>query len=200
MHRKKFWEKVFLIFLFPGFPSNFPIWELQDILRKKSKNSKSLIISMALLELSQSISPNCPAEKGSGHGCKSWRGWGEGSCPQTWLKWGKTFKTTLKYSEIREPGIYPGFWSRVVCWLNPGVSLNLDPSPSQLFGVGSTVRTSLGKVKKIKSLIVLLALLELSQSISPHCPLRWGSGHGCRSCGGMSPKLGSNEDKCLKPH
>ena len=61
------------------------------------------------------------------------------SLPQTWLNWGKTVKTTLKIEKFMirtpTPGTYPGFRFRR-CWLNPGVSKSLDPSPSQLFSVG----------------------------------------------------------------
>ena len=59
---------------------------------------------------------------------------------------------------------------RYWCWLNQGVSPNLNPSPLLLFGLGSTVRTFLRKVSKSKSLIKSLALLEFVPKYSPNCP------------------------------
>ena len=51
---ERFLEKKLSIF--SGFLSNVPIWLLQDILRKSITNSDNIQISLALLELSQSIS------------------------------------------------------------------------------------------------------------------------------------------------
>ena len=113
---------------------------------EKFQKSESLIIPLALFELIATecllkLSPrNGGMAMGANHG-----GAGDKS-PQTWLNRGKTVKTTLKIAKfvIRTltPGIYPGFLFRGY-WLNPGVSQNLDPSLSQLFSLGNTVRTSL---------------------------------------------------------
>ena len=111
-----------------------------DILRKSSKRSKNLIISLALLELSQSISPKIvPWGGGQAMGAN------HGGClHQTWLKRGKTFKTTLKYRNswsVSKPCIYQGLWSRecrAEGWTQ-GVSPNLDLSPLQVGDLESTV-------------------------------------------------------------
>ena len=78
----------------------------------------------------------------------------------------KFFKLIFKKNEIdftkrnswsctphqADPDPESGFWFRG-CWLNLGVSQNLDPSPSQLFSLESTVKTSLlEKFQKSKSL------------------------------------------------
>ena len=98
-------------------------------------------------------------------------------------------------------------FAECVGWIQE-VSPNLDFSPSQLFHLGSNVKISLGNVQKIitpycmhKFAILAgiwcfrpvtlshrrigpiksLALVELSQSTSPNCPPRCGSGHGHKS-------------------
>ena len=89
------------------------------------------------------------------------------------------------------------FFAEFVGWIQE-VSPNLDLSPSQLFRLGSNVKIFLGKVPKILTpycmhnfailagiwcfrpvtlshrrmgLIKSLALVELSQSTSPNCPI-----------------------------
>ena len=58
--------------------------------------------------------------------------------------------------------------------------------------------------KYSKDIRISLALLKLSQSISPKCPAEVGSGHGSNHVGGGEhfhpPKLGLNKEKHSKAH
>ena len=96
-----------------------PIWELQDILRKSFQISESIMLSLALFRLPQSVTPNSSPPNGDreiGVNPVRW----EHIPTQTRLKREKHWDIDIETFVIRIPkrGLYPEFQFRG-CRLNP---------------------------------------------------------------------------------
>ena len=96
--KNKFWRRVGVT----GYPCTMymhvPIWE-QSSIPKSSEKRENFIISLALFDLSQSVSSNCPSKWMWTHGRKSRVGverrCGEGYLPKQLFKQGKIVEKTL---------------------------------------------------------------------------------------------------------